>query len=134
MDKEMDKMINYGKLITHSDPKVRKAWLISAANEYGRLAQGVGGLVEGTNTIKFIKKKNILKDRRRDVTYGVFNFTKRPDKTETNSLRFVAGDNRINHPGYAATPTANMLIAKILINSVISTSRARFIIMNISNF
>ena len=33
---------------------------------------------------------------------------------------------RINYPGAVATPTAEMLVAKMLFNSVISTRGARF--------
>ncbi len=38
---------------------------------------------------------------------------------------------RIHYPGTVATPTANMLVAKLLF---ISTKRARFMTINISNF
>ena len=44
------------------------------------------------------------------------------------------GGGRINYPREFATPTANMLAAKILFNSVISTAGARFMTMDISNF
>ncbi len=37
-------------------------------------------------------------------------------------------------PGAVATPTAEMLVAKMLFNSVISTKDARFMTMDISNF
>eukprot|EP00804_Cyclotella_cryptica_P029881 CCRYP_010796-RA/>CCRYP_010796-RA protein AED:0.45 eAED:0.45 QI:0/0/0/1/1/1/2/0/138 len=40
----------------------------------------------------------------------------------------------INYPGEVATPTAEMLTAKLLFNSVISTRRAKFMTMDISNF
>jgi hypothetical protein len=45
----------------------------------------------------------------------------------------VGGD-RINYPGEVATPTADMLAAKILFNSVISTATTCFMTMDISNF
>ena len=44
------------------------------------------------------------------------------------------GGDRINYPGEVATPTAEMLVAKLLFNSVISTKGARFMTMDISNF
>ena len=53
MDKETGKMLNYRALLRN--PKYRKDWLISAANEFGRLAQGVGNRIKGTNTIHFIR-------------------------------------------------------------------------------
>ena len=42
--------------------------------------------------------------------------------------------NIINYPGEVATPTAKMLVAKLLFNSVVSTHRARFMTMDIANF
>ncbi len=41
---------------------------------------------------------------------------------------------RINFPGKVATPTADMLVAKMRFNSVISTNDTRFMTMDISNF
>ncbi len=49
-------------------------------------------------------------------------------------MQFMVGDDRINYPGKVATPTAEMLVAKMLFNSVISTKGARFMTMDISNF
>ncbi len=46
----------------------------------------------------------------------------------------MVGGNRINYPGKAATPIAEMLVAKMLFNSVISTKGAQFMTMDISNF
>ena len=72
--------------------------------------------------------------RRKDVTYGQFVCTVRPEKAERNRTQFVVGGNRINYPGEVATPTAYMLVAKTLFNSVISTLGAKFTTMDISNF
>ena len=58
----------------------------------------------------------------------------RPEKKEPNRTRFVVGGNKINYPGEVATPTADMLVAKILLNSVISTRKAKFMTMDISDF
>ncbi len=60
--------------------------------------------------------------------------TVRPEKAEPNRTRFTVGGDRINYPGEVATPTAEMLVAKILFNSVISTPGAKFMTMDISNF
>ena len=56
------------------------------------------------------------------------------EKKEKNRTRFVVGGNRINFPGDVATPTAEMLVAKILFNSVVSTKGAKFMTADISNF
>ena len=70
----------------------------------------------------------------KDVTYGQFVCTVQPKKAEPNRTRFTIGGDRINYPGKVATPTADMLVAKMLFNSVISTRGARFMTMDISNF
>jgi hypothetical protein len=41
-DETTEKMLEYRHLINHPDPKVRKQWQISGANEFGRTMQGVG--------------------------------------------------------------------------------------------
>ncbi len=105
-----------------------------SANEFGRLANGVGGCIKGTNTIKFINKRDIPSKRMKDVTYKKFVCKIRPKKKETHCTCFVVGGNKINYPGEVATPTAEMLVAKLLFNSVISTHGARFMTMDIANF
>ena len=44
------------------------------------------------------------------------------------------GGDRINYPGEVVTPTAEMLVAKLLFNSVVSTKGAIFMTLDISNF
>jgi hypothetical protein len=75
-------VLEYRQLLKH--PKYAKAWNLSAANEFGRLAQGVAGRVKGTNTIHFIRKEEIPPDRLRDVTYIKFVCTVRTEKSEPN--------------------------------------------------
>jgi len=126
MDHGSGKMMNYRQLRKH--PKYNKAWTTSSANEFGRLASGVGGRV-------FIHQDDVPQKQRKDITYGSFRCHIRPEKIEEpNHTRFIAGGDRINYPGEVATPTADMLVAKILFNSVISTRGARFMTLDISNF
>ena len=68
MDAESGKLLNYKQLMRH--PKYKGKWQISSANEFGRLANGVGGRIKGTNTITFIRMQDVPKDRMKDVTYG----------------------------------------------------------------
>ena len=70
----------------------------------------------------------------KDVTYGQFLQLVRPEKSEPNRTQFFVGGDRINYPGEVGTPTAEMLVAKNLFNSVISTKNARFMTMDIANF
>ena len=133
MDKQTGKLMNYRQLLNH--PKYRKGWSLSSANEFGRLANGIGGRTKNpTNTIKFIRREDVPLARRKDITYGQFVCSVRPEKEEKNRTRFVVVGDRINYPGEVATPTAEMLVAKMLFNSVISTPGAKFMTMDISNF
>ena len=69
MDAATGKLLNYKQLV--QNPKYKKKWSISSANEFGRLANGVGGRTKNpTNRIKFIRKDDVSKDRRKDVAYG----------------------------------------------------------------
>jgi hypothetical protein len=132
MDKETGRLLNYRQLLR--SPNHKKTWSTLAANKFGCLAQGVGGQIKGTNTIKFIHQHEVPANRMKDVTCGQFVCTERPKKTKTNCTQFTVGGNPINYPGAVATPTAKMLVAKLLFNSTISTRGARFMTMDISNF
>ena len=132
MDATTGKMMNHRQLIR--SPQHHKVWNTSSANEFGRLADGVGGRIKGTKTIIFIRKDQIPNDRIKDITYGQFVCTIRPEKEETHRTRFTVGGDRVNYPGEVATPTADMLVAKLLFNSVISTKGGRFMTLDISNF
>ena len=74
------------------------------------------------------------RDQTRDVTYASFLCKVRNEKKERNRTRLVVGGDRTNFTGEVATPTAEMLVAKLLFNSVVSTKGARFMTADISNF
>ena len=113
----------------------RKFWSTSSANEFGRLANGVGGRINNpTNTTKLIRRKDIPRSILKDVTYGSFVCNVNNEKADKNRTRFVVGGDQINYPGELATPTADMLVEKILFNSVVFTRNAKFVTINISNF
>ncbi len=129
MDKDKGKRLNYRQLM--NSPKYKKAWSLSAANKFG----GIRGHTKNpTNTIKFISQHKLPADCRKDVMYGQFVCSVRPEKAEPNQMRFTVGDDRINYPREVAIPTAEMLVAKMLFNSVISMKSARFTTLAISNF
>ena len=61
------------------------------------------------------------------IMYGLITCLIMPEKNEEPSrTRLVAGGDRVNYPFDASMPTADLLTIKLLINSVISTPRARF--------
>jgi hypothetical protein len=53
---------------------------------------------------------------------------------EPNQMQFMVRGSRINYPSKVATPTAEMLVAKMLFNSVISMKGAQFMTMDMPNF
>ena len=117
------------------DPRYKKNWSTSSANEFGRLSNGVGGRIKNpTNTIKLIKKKDIWSARREDVTYGSFVCSVHNEKAENKRTCFVVGGDRINYPSEVAMSTAYMLVSKLLFNDGVSTRNYKFMTMDISIF
>ena len=116
-DKDTGKLLKYRQLISH--PKYSKLWTHSSANEFGRLAQGVGGQIQGTNTIFFIHKHQVPADRRRDVTYAKFVCELKPNKKEIHQTRLTIGGDKVHYPGDVGTPTADLTLVKMHVNSVI---------------
>ncbi len=85
MDKDTGKLLNYSQLM--NNPKHKKTWSLSATNEFGRLANGIGGHIKNPiNTIKFISQHEVPADCRKDVTYEQFVCLVRPKKAEPNQM------------------------------------------------
>jgi hypothetical protein len=82
LDQETGQLLEYRQLLKH--PKFKEIWTRSAADEFGRLAQGIGGRIKGTDTIRFIHKREILTDRLKDVTYIKFVCNVRTEKKDPN--------------------------------------------------
>jgi hypothetical protein len=120
---EGGELLEYKQLI--ANPKTQATWTHSYGNKVGRLAQGMPGCNTGTNTIIFIRKEQVPKERAKDVTYGLITCLIQPEKLdEPNRTRLVAGGDRVHYPGNDGTPTVDQLNIKILINSIISTAGA----------
>jgi hypothetical protein len=132
LDPDTGKAMEYRELI--KSPKTKPTWTRSFSNELGRLAQGVGDRLKGTNTIFFIKHDDVPQDRRKDVTYGRIVVDVRPQKAEPERTRLTVGGNLINYPGEVSTATSDLTTAKLVINSVISTEGARYAGVDIKNF
>ena len=132
LDADTGDLLEYRHLIRR--PQYQAVWGKAFGKEVGRLAQGMPGVVEGTDTMEFIHKHEVPADRYRDCTYSriVANF--RPEKDDPNRVRITVGGNKINYPGDVGTPTADLLTVKLLLNSVISTKGAKFMTLDIKNF
>ncbi len=125
-------LLEYWHLITN--PTTRATWTYSYGNVIGRLAQGMPGQNTGTNTIHFIPWDGVPREQSKDVTYGLITCLIRPEKIdEPNQTRLVAGD-RVHYPGDSGTPTTNLITVKLLINSIILTTGAKFMMMDIKDF
>ena len=94
-------------------------WGKSFGDEVGRLAQGMPGRVEGTDTLFFIHQHEVPPDRRKDVTYDRICCNVQPEKDDPNRVRLTVGGNLINYPGDCGTPTANLLTVKLNRKSVV---------------
>ena len=94
LDQETGELLEYRRLLKH--PGFEKVWNKSAADEFVRLAQGIGGKIKGTNTMQFIKKHEIPINRLKDVTYIKFVCTVRTEKKYPDRTRTTMGGNLIN--------------------------------------
>ena len=102
LDPETGDMMEYRHLV--ANPKYRPIWKPAYGKELGRLAQGLPGVVKGTDTIVFIEKCDVPFDRWRDITYGRICANYRPEKEDPYRIRLTVGGNLINFPGDCGTP------------------------------
>jgi hypothetical protein len=87
------------------------------------------------NTIHFIPRDRVPRKQSKDVTYSLITRLICPEKIdEPNRTRLVAGGDRVHYPGNARTPTADLITVKLLINSIILTTGAKFMTMDIKDF
>jgi hypothetical protein len=68
------------------------------------------------------------------VTYASFVVDIKDHKEEKERARLTVGGDQIEYPGDKSTRTAGLTTAKILINSVISTQGAKFLVIDINIF
>ena len=73
-------------------------------------------------------------DRWRDVTYAKFVCELKPNKAEIHRTRLTVGGDKVHYPGDVGTPTADLTLVKMHINSVISTRGARYMTLDVKNF
>ena len=84
----------------------------------GRLAQGVGGMAEGTDFF-FFPKKNIPENRRTDVTYGQIAVDYLLQTYDLYLTHLIVGGNLTKYQGGVSTLTSDLTMAKLLFNSTI---------------
>jgi hypothetical protein len=114
--------LRHQELITMLWYKIK--WMQSTANE-------IRGLYK-TNTIRFIRKSDIPPGCK--ATYVSFVVDIKEHKKKRERTRLTVGGDQIEYHGDKYTRTAGLTTAKILINSVLSTKGARFLVVDIKNF
>jgi hypothetical protein len=119
---ETGKSLKHQELIKKLKSKIK--WMKSTANEINRLYN--------TNKIRFIRWSDIPKGRK--VTYRSFVVDIKDHKERKERTRLTVGGDHIEYPGDKSTRTSGLTTAKILINSVISTQGAKFLVIDITNF
>jgi hypothetical protein len=116
------------------NPKYKKLWGKSYTTELGHLAQGIPGISKGTDNIVFIARDEIPLAWLKDVTYGRVCVNYHPKKDDHNCMHLTVGGNRVNFPLDCGTPTVDMVMVKLLLNSVISTKGARYCTIDLKDF
>ena len=131
-DPDTGKQLEYRQLITHPNAHLRRTWQLSSANEFGRLAQGVGGRITGTDTIRFIHHHDMPPTRR--PTYARFVCDIRPQKAEKERTRLTVGGNLIDYPDSITTRTCDLVTFKMHINSTLSRPKRKYCSFDVKNF
>jgi hypothetical protein len=107
-------------------------WERASTMEFGRVAQGFPGLVEGTDTIRFIRFEDKPPDRICSYCRPVCAYNE--NKEEKERVRLTYGGDKSDYPFDVSTPTVDISTFKIHLNSIISTPDARHMTMDLKNF
>jgi hypothetical protein len=118
------------------DPVTRDLWTTAFGKEFGNLAQGdLKTNTPGTDSIFILEPHEIPNiPKARTVAYALVVVDCRPQKEDPNRVHITAGRNLIAYPGELTTRTADLTSSKILWNSVLSTSRAKYMCLDIIIF
>jgi hypothetical protein len=105
-------------------------------NKIGRLFQGyfppAGKQIQGRNTCRFIKINEMPPGRK--ATYVQIITADCPMKEEQGQVRMTVSGDQVDYPGDCATKGANLINAKCLFNSAISTDDAKFMNLDVKDF
>ena len=101
--------LEYGALSCGPD---KEKWITSLANDFGRLAQGVGNRIRGNSTMFFIRPTKTPQGHK--VTYLRLVSTIRPDKAEQNRVRITVGRDRLDYVAFTKTRIVSLTTTKCL--------------------
>jgi hypothetical protein len=110
--------------------------MMAFGKDFGGMSQGNNKTSQkGTNAIMFVmlpsNTPNIPKDR--VVTYARVVVNHCPQKADPNQIQITASGNLIHYPSKLTTWTANIMIAELLWNSVLSMPGAKYMTLDIKN-
>ena len=113
---------------------MKTIWLRSTTNQLGRLTNGTPERVRGTDCIVFIPKTKVPANKK--VAYANMVCDYRLLKDKPCRVCLIVGGDKLDYFGETASPTANLLETKLLLNSVISDAHkgARFGGIGIKDF
>ncbi len=126
---------SYKKLM--NDPATAEVWQTAFGKDFGGMAQGDNKTGQkGTNAMFLMMREDIAHAHAagKFFTYAnpVVNY--RPQKEDPYRIRITAGGNLVTYEGNALVRTADLDMAKMHWNSVISTKDARYMCLDIKNF
>ena len=107
-------------------------WTTALANDLGKLAQGVGTRVKGTNTIRYIPRLAVPQGKK--VTYARIVAALRPHKKMKHRVQVTVSRDKLEYTGNASTQKASLTTTKCLLNSTLSTDGAKFMTADIKDY
>ena len=81
-----------------------------------------------------MNKRDVLQDILKYVTYRKLVCDVCPTKADPDRTRITVGGGIIDYPDEYGTPTDDIMLVEMLVNSVISTIGAKFMTGDIKNF
>jgi len=121
-------LAEYKELSNSSDGLV---WQASNATEIHWLAQG-HGTTPGINTMFFIPASTIPQGKK--ATYLCIVCAHQPEKEVLHHVRWTVGGDWMDYDGNVSTKTADLVITKLLFNSVISMPNACCMMGDLKDF
>ena len=83
--------------------------------------------MEETNTFYVVRFEDIPKDRLNEICYTSVVCEVRPGKKDPDSTRIVICGTNISYPGDVGTNTESLELFKIMINSILSQTGAKYV-------
>ena len=126
LDSSTGQYLEHRQLRRH--PKLGPIWDASYSNYLGHLCQGVGKgptstgqRTKVTDTFRVIRFNNILRVRRKGITFTKVVCKFCPKKENPNCTRITIMGKQVVYSGDAGTKTASLDLCKLVMNSVYTT-------------